>query len=82
MDKIFKEVSVKKLYKDCMFLAKYFGRRQGNEAVLMGQVRQQFKANMHELDDDKIREQKEAAIRALHNMHLLEADRYVRDKKT
>ncbi|GIL80911.1 hypothetical protein Vretifemale_9891 [Volvox reticuliferus] len=44
----------------------------------MAQVRQQFKANMQEVDDDKIKEQKEAAIRALHNLHLLEADKFVR----
>ncbi|KAG2423100.1 hypothetical protein HXX76_002325 [Chlamydomonas incerta] len=56
---------VKKLYKDCMVLAKCFGRRQGNEAELMGQVRQQFKANKHEQDIGKIREQTEAALSAL-----------------
>mmetsp|Transcript_26456 Transcript_26456/g.57723 ORF Transcript_26456/g.57723 Transcript_26456/m.57723 type:complete len:87 (+) Transcript_26456:184-444(+) len=80
MDKLFKEVSVKKLYKDCILLARFMGQRQGNEKVLVSQVRSQFKSNMKEVDDDKIREQKEAAIRALHNLHLLEAERYVREK--
>ncbi|KAG2492252.1 hypothetical protein HYH03_009494 [Edaphochlamys debaryana] len=58
-------VPVKKLYRDCMFFAKFFGKQHGNEKVYMGQVRQQFKANMHEADKDKIKEQKEAAIRLL-----------------
>eukprot|EP00201_Polytomella_parva_P019579 CAMPEP_0175045386 /NCGR_PEP_ID=MMETSP0052_2-20121109/4388_1 /TAXON_ID=51329 ORGANISM="Polytomella parva, Strain SAG 63-3" /NCGR_SAMPLE_ID=MMETSP0052_2 /ASSEMBLY_ACC=CAM_ASM_000194 /LENGTH=43 /DNA_ID= /DNA_START= /DNA_END= /DNA_ORIENTATION= len=35
---------------------------------------------MAELDDDKVKEQKEAAVRALHNVYLVEADRYVRGK--
>lgn len=78
------------LYKDCLFLAKFMGRRvswadglggeahgrttctstihhrqhvfspacanqqQGNETVLMQQVRLQFKSNMKEVDDDKV----------------------------
>ncbi|KAG2423679.1 hypothetical protein HYH02_015294 [Chlamydomonas schloesseri] len=56
---------VKKLYKDCLTLAKCFGRRQGNEAALMGQVREQFKANKHERDSAKIKEHTEAAMAAL-----------------
>ncbi len=34
--------------------------QQGNEKVLVGQIRSQFKANMREVDDGKINEQKEA----------------------
>lgn len=34
--------------------------QQGNEAALKDQVRQQFKMNMHETDDAKILQQKEA----------------------
>jgi len=55
--------------------------QNGNEKALMATVRQQFKQNMKEVDDEKIKEQKEAAIRALHNLHLLEAERYVKSKK-
>lgn len=29
--------------------------QQGNEKILINQVRQQFKANMNEVDDDKVR---------------------------
>lgn len=79
MDKLFKEVSVKKLYKDCLLLARFYGQRvrgvarslgsqrsqpptcdpmprpqQGNEKVLVNTVRAQFKANMREVDDDKV----------------------------
>jgi hypothetical protein len=54
--------------------------QSGQEKVLLAQVRAQFKVNLKETDDGKIKEQKEAAIRALHNVHLLEADRYVREK--
>ncbi|KIY97383.1 hypothetical protein MNEG_10579 [Monoraphidium neglectum] len=60
LDKVFKDASVKKLFKDLLILAQYVGRRQGNEAVLKEQVRQSFKANMHEVDDEKILQQKEA----------------------
>uniref|UniRef100_A0A7S0VE14 Uncharacterized protein n=1 Tax=Polytomella parva TaxID=51329 RepID=A0A7S0VE14_9CHLO len=80
MDKIFKEVPVRKLFKDCLMMAKYVGKKQGNEKVLLNMVRTQFKMNMAELDDDKVKEQKEAAVRALHNVYLVEADRYVRGK--
>ncbi|GBF90556.1 hypothetical protein Rsub_03127 [Raphidocelis subcapitata] len=80
LDKVFKEASVKKLFKDLLFLAQYVGRRQGNERVLKDQVRQQFKANMHETDEAKILEQKEAAMRALGNFYFQEAERLAREK--
>ncbi|GFH24344.1 predicted protein, partial [Haematococcus lacustris] len=64
MENLFRAVSVKK---------------QGNEAALLRTVREQFKANRYEFDDAKIEEQKEAAIRALHNMSLMEAERYVKE---
>ncbi|KAG1662719.1 hypothetical protein FOA52_014585 [Chlamydomonas sp. UWO 241] len=62
-------------------MARLLGQRQGNDKSWMLQVRSQFKANMREVDDAKISEQREAAIRALHNVHLLEADRYVQANK-
>ena len=68
------------LYKDCLLMARFLGQRQGNEKVLLNQIRVQFKANMKEVDDDKLKEQKEAAIRALHNLHLLEAERFVKER--
>ena len=37
--------------------------QQGHEKAMLTQVRLQFKANMKEVDDDRIKEQKEAAIR-------------------
>ncbi|KAL6758818.1 hypothetical protein V8C86DRAFT_2585952 [Haematococcus lacustris] len=80
MENLFRAVSVKKLYKDCLLMARFYGQRQGNEAALLRTVREQFKANRYEFDDAKIEEQKEAAIRALHNMSLMEAERYVKDK--
>ena len=61
-------------------MARFLGQRQGNEKVLTNQIRVQFKANMREVDDDKLKEQKEAAIRALHNLHLLEAERFVKER--
>mmetsp|Transcript_25224 Transcript_25224/g.68545 ORF Transcript_25224/g.68545 Transcript_25224/m.68545 type:complete len:89 (+) Transcript_25224:16-282(+) len=79
-EKLFKEVSVKKLYKDCILLARFYGQRSGNkDQSFANMVRQQFKANMNELDDEKIKEQKEAAIRGLHNMALLEAEKYAKN---
>mmetsp|Transcript_21061 Transcript_21061/g.35909 ORF Transcript_21061/g.35909 Transcript_21061/m.35909 type:complete len:103 (-) Transcript_21061:1005-1313(-) len=80
MHKMFKELSVKKLYKDLLLLARFYGQRQDNEKALVNSVRLQFKANMLEVDDAKIEQQKEAAIRALHNVHLHEAERYVKNK--
>eukprot|EP00877_Chromochloris_zofingiensis_P007488 jgi/Chrzof1/2993/Cz12g07100.t1 len=80
LDKVFKEVSVKKLYKDLMMLASYLGRRQGNEQTLKDQVRQQFRMNMYEDDEAKILQHKEAAMRALGNFYFQEAERMARDK--
>ncbi|WIA09385.1 hypothetical protein OEZ86_011973 [Tetradesmus obliquus] len=81
LDKVFKEYPVKKLYKDLMMLARFMGRRQGNEATLVGQVREQFRMNMHETDEAKIRDQKEAAMRALSNVYFQEAERLARKKR-
>ncbi|KAI8466984.1 MAG: hypothetical protein J3K34DRAFT_432083 [Monoraphidium minutum] len=80
LDKVFKDASVKKLFKDLLILAQYVGQRQGNEKVLKEQVRQQFKANMYEVDEEKIIQQKEAAMRALGNFYFQEAERLAREK--
>jgi hypothetical protein len=82
MQQVFKDSSVKKLYKDLMRLAQYMGSRNGgNAGPLREQVRQAFKANMRELDEEKIVEQKEAALRALGNFYFSEAERLARDRK-
>ncbi|KAF8073099.1 UXT-like protein [Scenedesmus sp. PABB004] len=78
---VFKEASVKKLYKDLMMLARFMGRRQGNEGALVEQVRQQFRMNMHETDETKILAHKEAAMRALSNIYFQEAERLARKKR-
>lgn len=81
LDKVFKEISVKKLYKDLFMIARLMGRRQGNEEALVGQVRQQFRMNMHETDEAKILQHKEAAMRALSNVYFQEAERLAKVKK-
>lgn len=78
---VFKEYPVKKLYKDLMIMARFMGRRQGNESALVDQVRQQFRMNMHETDEAKITEHKEAAMRALSNVYFQEAERLARKKR-
>ncbi len=78
---VYKEASAKKLYKDLLAMARYLGQRQGNEAALVGEVRQQFRMNMHEEDEAKVVQLKEAAIRALSNCYFQEAERLARSKK-
>ncbi|GAQ91303.1 hypothetical protein KFL_007610060 [Klebsormidium nitens] len=67
-----------RLYRDCLRMADYLGRKQGNRAVLREQVRLQFKKNMDERDPDKIQAQKEAAVRGLSNYMVFEATRMAR----
>jgi len=81
LEKVYKEVSVRKLYKDLMLLARYLGRRQGNESTLKEQVRQQFRMNMHETNEAKVHEHKEAAMRALGNIYFQEAERMARGSR-
>lgn len=78
LDRVFKEVSVRKLYKDLLVMARYLGQRQGNERVLREQVRGAFRANAAERDPARLAEQKEAAMRALSNCYFQEAERLAR----
>jgi hypothetical protein len=78
LDRVFKEVSVRKLYKDLLVMARYLGQRQGNEPVLRAQVRAAFRANAAERDPARLAEQKEAAMRALSNCYFQEAERLAR----
>jgi hypothetical protein len=78
LDRVFKEVSVRKLYKDLLVMARYLGQRQSNEAALRGQVRAAFRANAAEKDAARLAEQKEAAMRALSNCYFQEAERLAR----
>lgn len=81
LEQFFKEIPVRKLYKDLILAARLIGRRQGNEETLVEQVRAAFKANKDEYDDDKVREHKEAAVRALQNVYFAEAERWAKDKR-
>ena len=58
-------VSVVKLYRDCLRLADFLGGKQGNRGALRHQVRTSFRANIGETNQDKILDQKQAAIRGL-----------------
>jgi hypothetical protein len=78
LDRVFKEVSVRKLYKDLLVMARYLGQRQGNEQALRGQVRAAFRANAGERDPARVAEHKEAAMRALSNCYFQEAERLAR----
>jgi hypothetical protein len=78
LDRVFKEVSVRKLYKDLLVMARYLGQRQGNEKALRGQVRAAFRANAAERDPARVAEHKEAAMRALSNCYFQEAERLAR----
>jgi len=78
LDRVFKEVSVRKLYKDLLVMARYLGQRQGNEPVLRAQVRAAFRAHAEERDAARLADQKEAAMRALSNCYFQEAERLAR----
>lgn len=80
MAQVFKDVSVKKLFKDLLRAAQYVGRRQGNEVMLQKHIRDQFRRNMSEREPETIQKHKEAALRALSNLYFQEAERLAKGK--
>ncbi|KAJ7532049.1 hypothetical protein O6H91_14G070000 [Diphasiastrum complanatum] len=49
------------------------GTNNGNREIIMSLIRKEFRKNMHETDPEKIKEQKEAAVRGLFNHMFYEA---------
>ncbi|WZN59647.1 hypothetical protein HKI87_02g11730 [Chloropicon roscoffensis] len=72
---VVKAVSVLKLYRDSLRLAKHLGAKSGNTLALKDEVRRTFRANMHETDPEKIHTMKEAAFRGLGNYIFVEAQK-------
>jgi len=70
-----------RLYRDCLRMADYLGKKQGNRAILRDQVRLQFKKNQDERDPEKIKEQKDAAVRGLSNYMVYEAMRMAKAER-
>jgi hypothetical protein len=75
------QLSVKKLYKDLIVVARFIGQRNGNEEALKTQVRESFRANVSETDEAKIKKLKEDAMRALGNFYFQEAEKMARQYK-
>jgi hypothetical protein len=76
-----RELSVKKLYKDLIVVARFIGQRNGNEEVLKNQVRESFRAHREETDEARIKQLKEDAMRALGNFYFSEAEKMARKYK-
>ncbi|KAJ7297437.1 hypothetical protein O6H91_Y057200 [Diphasiastrum complanatum] len=65
--------SARNLFRECLRRADYIGRMNGNREIIMSLIRKEFRKNMHETDPEKIKEQKEAAVRGLFNHMFYEA---------
>merc|ERR1712010_381849 len=72
---VVKAVSVLKLYRDTLRLAKHLGAKSGNTEALRNEGRKTFRANMTETDPDKIHPMKEAAFRGLGTYIFVEAQK-------